>query len=77
MANTNPTSDTVSVVSADPFAIFFFVGVGIYCLARLLSFYKIYRLHKTRTRTQTPTPLLGVAYPTNSDTDTNNHKDVH
>lgn len=75
MANTNPTSDTVSVVSADPFAIFFFVGVGIYCLARLLSFYKIYRLHKTRT--QTPTPLLGVAYPTNSDTDTNNHKDVH
>lgn len=73
MANTNPTSDTVSVVSADPFAIFFFAGVGIYCLARLLSFYKIYRAHKQKSLT----PLLGVAYPTNSDTDTNNHKDVH
>lgn len=72
MATTNPTSDTVSVVSADPFTILFFVGVGIYFLARLLSFYKLYRAH---TRTQEPTPLLGVIYPT-ADTDTN-HKDVH
>lgn len=74
MANTNPTSDTVTAVSADPFAIFFFVGVGIYCLARLLFLYKLYRAHKQKTHTQ-PQPLLGVIYPT-ADTDTN-HKDVH
>lgn len=72
MANTNPTSDTVTAVSADPFAIFFFVGVGIYCLARLLFLYKLYRAHKQKS----PAPLLGVIYPT-ADTDTNNHKDVH
>lgn len=69
MATTNPTSDTVSVVSADPFTILFFVGVGIYFLARLLSFYKLYRAHKQKS----PAPLLGVIYPT----DTSNNKDVH
>jgi hypothetical protein len=68
MATTNPTSDTVTAVSADPFAILFFVGVGIYCLARLLSFYKLYRAHTRKSRTQEPAPLLGVVYP---------NKDVH
>lgn len=73
MATTNPTSDTVSVVSADLFTILFFVGVGIYCLARLLSFYKLYRAHKSRTQ-----PLLGVVYPTTDTSNHNhNHKDVH
>jgi hypothetical protein len=65
MANTNPTSDTVTVVSADPFAILFFAGVGIYFLVRLFHFYKLYRKHKHNNE---PSALLGVVYP---------HKDVH
>lgn len=47
-----------SNVSADPFAIIFFAGVGIYVLFRLFRFIRAYRASKN-----TPQPLLGVVFP--------------